>query len=264
MPTSGRFVALVIHGDGGVLDVLTRWLEASGFEVLTALNAFRAQASLEGEKAIEAVIVPWDDTHPVGGEVYRWVLKNRADLRSRFVFIADDVPTEFDAVVGGRCLAVPLANIDEIVRVATGVVRRVRTPPRGVPVVRGPGRPPLLLADDDPLLLHVMAELLTQAGYAVSQVDSCKAAMELAEFRDFDVIVVDWRMHDGSGLDLYKWIQNNKPHLVQRVVFLSEADQDDTMAATAAPGRPMFRKGQDSQGFIDVLREIVASVRGSI
>lgn len=262
MPPSGRFTALVIHGDGGVLDVLTRWFEASGFEVLTALNAFRAQAALEGEKPIEVVVVPWDEQHAVGGEVYRWVLKNRPDLRSRFVFIADDVPADFDAIVGGRCLAVPLAATEEIVRVATGVVRRVRTPPRGVPVVRGPGRPPLLLADDDSLLLGVMAELLTHAGYAVSQVDSVRAAIELSEFRDFDVIVVDWRMHDGSGVDLYNWIQAHKPHLATRLVFLSEADQDDTAAGTAAPGRPMFRKGQDSQGFLDVLKEIVASVRG--
>jgi hypothetical protein len=116
MPPSGRFTALVIHGDGGVLDVLTRWFEASSFEVVTALNAFRAQAALEGEKAVEVIVVPWDDLHPVGGEVYRWVLKNRPDLRSRFVFIADDVPPDFDATVGGRCLAVPLAATEEIVQ----------------------------------------------------------------------------------------------------------------------------------------------------
>ena len=31
MALSGRFTALVIHGDGSVLDILTRWFEASGF-----------------------------------------------------------------------------------------------------------------------------------------------------------------------------------------------------------------------------------------
>lgn len=259
MPPSGRFTALVVHGDGGVLDVLTRWFEASGFEVLTAINAMRAQAALEGEKPVEVVVVPWDFDQSVGGEVYKWVLKNRPDLRSRFVFIADEVPPDFDALVSGRCLAVPLAATDEIVRVASGVVKRVRTPPRGVPVVRGPGRPVLLLADDDPLLLTVMADLLTQAGYAVNQVDSVKTATELAEFRDFDVIVADWRMHDGTGVDLYKWLQSHKPHLVQRIVFLGETDADDTSATQAIPGRPIFRKGADSQRFIDALKEIVGT-----
>src|SRR5438552_2098945 len=131
MTASGRFTALVVHGDGSVLDLLTRWFEANGFEVVAAPSGFRAQAYLEGERKIEVVIAPWDATHPAGGEVYRWVLGNRPDLRSRFVFIAEEVPPEFDEVVGGRCLAVPLAAVEEIVRIATGVVRRVRTPPRG-------------------------------------------------------------------------------------------------------------------------------------
>lgn len=259
MPPSGRFTALVIHGDGAALDLLQAWFESAEFDVLTAPSAFRAEAYLEGERAIEVVIASWDDTRPIGGEVYRWVLANRPDMRTRFVFVADMVPPEFDVTVAGRCLAVPLSAPEEIVRVATSMVKRVRTPVRGVPVVRGPGRPSLLLADDDPLLLHAMAELLTQTGYAVSQVESVKTAVELVEFRDFDVILVDWRMHDGSGVDLYKWVLKNKPKLAARVVFLSEADQDDS--GPVAPGRPMFRKGNDSQALIEMLKEIVTRVR---
>jgi len=248
---------MVVHGDGDVLDVLTRLLEASGFDVLTAINSFRAEAHLEGDRPIEVVVAPWDLGHPVGGEVYRWVLQHRPDLRSRFVFVADDVPPEFDAVVGGRCLAVPLAGLDELVRVASAVVHRTRTPPRGVPI--GGGKPSLLLVDDDPLLLTVMAELLDGAGYAVSQVDGITAAQELLAIRDFDAVVVDWRTHDGSGADLYDWILDHKPHLAARVVFLAEADGDD--AGLEAPGRPMFRKGQDSQALTAMLRDIVRHVR---
>ncbi|HEU4610818.1 MAG TPA: response regulator [Kofleriaceae bacterium] len=260
MVQSGRYTALLVHDDGDVLDLLTGWLDANGFDVITAPSGYRAQAHLEGDRQIEVVIAPWDDTHPVGGEVYHWVLQNRADLRSRFVFIAQDVPPVFDAVVRGRCLAVPLDAIDEIIRVATGIVRRVRTPPRGIPIVRSPDRPALLLCDDDPDLLTAMAELFTEQGYGVSQVDSLKTAIELVEFRDFDVILTDWKMHDGGAGDLYKWILKHKPHLAARVVFLSEADQDDS--GPIAPGRPMFRKGQDSQQLIEVLRGIVAQVRG--
>jgi two-component system, cell cycle response regulator CpdR len=256
----GRFTALIVHGDGEVLDALTQWFEAEEFDVIAAPSAYRAQAHLEGDRAIEVVVAPWDEMHPVGGEIYHWVLRNRPDLRSRFVFVANDVPPEFDAVVGGRCLAVPLVAIDEILRVARGIVRRVRTPPRGVPIVRGPNRPSLLLADDDPLLLVAMADLLSEQGYAVQQVDSLKNALELVEFRDFDVIVADWKMHDGHAGELYAWIVTHKPHLAARVVFLSAGDVDDS--GPVAPGRPMFRKGADSQHLIEVLKEIVAQVRG--
>lgn len=259
--SSGHATALVIHDNGDVLDSLTRWFESNGFDILTAVTAFRAQTLLEGDRPVDVVIAPWDATHLVGGEVYRWVLQHRADLRTRFVFIAEEVCPEFDAVVGGRCLAVPLVALDELLRVAGAVVRRVRTPVTGTPVIRGRGRATLLLADDDPPLLAVMAELLSAAGYAVSQIDSGRAAAALLEERDFDAIVIDWQMHDGTGADLYRWILEHKPHLAARVVFLSEADQDDS--GPVAPGRPMFRKGQDSQALTDVLREIVHAVRGT-
>lgn len=261
MSPTGRFTALIVHGDGDVLDTLTQWFDANGFEVIPAPSGFRAQAHLEGDRPVEVVVAPWDDTHPVGGEMYHWVLQNRPDLRSRFVFIADDVPPEFDAVVGGRCLAVPLAAIEEILRVASGIVKRVRTPPRGVPIMFGPGRPGLLLVEDDPLLLGVMAELFNEQGYSVTQIDSLKTALEVIEVREFDVIVADWKMHDGSAATLYKWIMQNKPHLAARLVFLSEADLDDS--GPIAPGRPMFRKGQDSQALSETLRRIVSQVRGS-
>lgn len=268
--SSGRFTALVLHDDGSVLDFLTRWLEASGLDVVSALGSYRAKTHLEGERAIDVVIAPWDATHALGGDVYRWVLAHRTDLRTRFVFIADEVPPEFDAVVGGRCLAVPLsateirasdgwgAGIDELVRVALAVVRRVRTPPLGLPI--STDRPSLLLVDDDPILLGVMADFLTEAGYAVTQAESGSEASTLLETGEFDAIVTDWHMHDGSGADLYRWILQVRPALAPRVVFLSEADGDDS--APVAPGRPMLRKGQDSQALSAALRDIVNAARG--
>ena len=257
--SSPRPSVLVVHGDGDVLDLLTRWFGASGFEVMTAVSAYRAQTQLEGSRPTDVVVTAWDLTHPVGGELYRWALQHRVDLRTQFVFIADEVVPEFDAVVGGRCLAVPLSAPDEIVRVAHAAFARKQRIDQPA-VIESGERPSLLLADDDPVLLSVMAELLTESGYAVSTVESGKVAMTLLEREDFDVIVADWQMHDGTGADLYRWIVAHKPKLAARVVFLAEADQDDS--GPVAPGRPMFRKGQDAQAMIEALDRIVKQVRG--
>ena len=162
------------------------------------------------------------------------------------MFVADEVPPEFDPIVGGRCLAVPLAALDEIVRVAARrSCRRIRTPPRGVPVVRDATGPTLLARRRRPAAARCDGATCSPTGYAVTPGRERQRAIELLELRDFDAIVVDWHMHDGSGADVYRWILKNKPHLAARVVFLVEADQDDT--GPVAPGRPMFRKGQDSQ-----------------
>lgn len=258
-----RPTALVIHDDGEALDALTRLFEAASFEVATAISGFRAQAHLESERPIDVVVVPWDSAHPVGGEVYRWSLQRRYDLRDGFVFLAAETPPDFDRLVAGRCLCVAMARPSEVVRVATAAVRRRRQ----LEVARDAAleeadatRPTLLLADDEPVLLLAMAELLGDAGFAVSRVDSGHGAILLLAHEDFDVIVADWNMDDGNGADVYRWVAQVKPWLAERVVFLADEEGDD--AANVAPGRPMLRKGADSRALTTVLGEIVRSVRG--
>ncbi len=260
MAEVGRPTALVIHGTAEVLDLLTRWFEASRLDVVSAMTSFRARAALEGDRPIDVVICPWDPSNPIGGEVYRWVLANRPDLRNRFVFIADEVTPAFNAIVGSRCLAIPLHAVEELVRVASAIVRRIRTPPHGIPIVRDRDRPTLLVVDDDPLLLEAMARYLFDEGYAVTQMESGNQAIELLDRREFDTIVCDWHMHDGGGAKVYRWLELHTPHMTGRIVFLSETDADDSKEV--APGRPMFRKGQDAEALVTVLREIVDRVRG--
>lgn len=253
---------LVIHDDADALDLMTRLFEASGFDVVTAITGFRAQTHLEGDRRIDVVVAPWDTQHAVGGEVYRWSLQRRYDLRDQFVFIGAEVPPEFDQLVAGRCLAVSMTRPAEIVRVAAAAVRKRAQleQMRDAFAEADQTRARLLLCDDEPVLLMVMGDILGQT-YTVTRVESGHAAIVLLEHEDFDAIVTDWHMDDGSGADVYRWIITNKPWLAERVVFLSGWEGDD--AGSVAPGRPMLRKGQDSRALTAVLHEIVRHVRGS-
>ena len=256
---------LVVHDDGEALDALTRLFEANGFDVLTAASGFRAQAQLEGARPIDVVVAPWDSARAIGGEIYRWALQRRYDLRDGFVFLAPEPPPELDRLVGGRCLAVPMTRPAELIRVTHATVVRRRAlaaAPAADPgaAVDGFELPTLLLADDEPVLLQVMGDLLTEAGYAIVRVASGHDAIRWLEHEDRDAIVLDWNMDDGTGADAYRWIAHAKPHLADRVVFLSDEESDD--AAVVAPGRPMFRKGQDSRALTEALRQILRRVRG--
>jgi CheY-like chemotaxis protein len=266
----GRPTALVIHDDGDTLDLLTRLFEAGDFEVVTALTGFRAQSHLEGPRRIDVVVAPWDPDHLVGGDVYRWTLGHRHDLRDRFVFLASEVHPDFDRLVAGRCLAVSMISPHEVVSVAAAVVRlqaqleaaarQAAAPPGAGAEARG-DLPTLLLADDEPILLMVMADLFAAAGYAVTRVEGGRAAIRHLELSDYDAIVADWRMDDGNGADVYRWLRVTKPWLVERVVFLADDESEDTGAV--APGRPIFRKGADSHALSRELREIVRQARGA-
>jgi CheY-like chemotaxis protein len=154
-----------------------------------------------------------------------------------------------------------MARPAEVVRVAHAAVRR-RTQleaMRDAVAETDTAKPRLLLADDDPMLLMVIADLLGD-WYSVTRVESGHAAIVLLEHDDFDAIVTDWQMDDGSGADVYRWLEIHRPALTQRIVFLTTSEGDDS--SSVAPGRPMFRKGQDSHALTTVLHEIVRQVRG--
>jgi CheY-like chemotaxis protein len=258
----GRPTVLVIHDDGNVLDGLIRLFEASGFDVLTAVTAFRAQAMLESERKIDVVVAPWEAAHAIGGEVYRWSLQRRYDLRDRFVFLASEVPADFDRIVAGRCLAVSRERPGEVVRVALATIRRAESleQMRDEAIAIDLDKPTLLLAEDEPVLLAIMSTLIGELGYNVTAVESGNGAIARMDLEDFDVILADWHMDDGNGGDMFRWLLAHKPYLAGRVVFLSGDESEEV--GRVAPGRPMIRKGQDSGALLSVIREIVREVRG--
>ncbi|MEZ4361054.1 MAG: response regulator [Kofleriaceae bacterium] len=259
-PARDRAQVLLVHEDSLVLDTLTRMFEHRGLTVATAASAFRAQSLLSGERAIGAVIAQWDPTHRIGGDLYRWAISHRYDLRSQFIFLTDEIAEDFDALVAGRCLAVPPAQLVELSRVVdAALTRQQQLAEADEPEQLSMDQPRLLLAEDEPMLLLVMARLLSAAGYDVHQVESGNRAISALERDDFDVIVVDWRMDDGGGAEVFKFLCLQRPWLVDRLVFLSGGATAEV--EQAAPSRPVLAKGQDSTKLLQILRDIVGSHR---
>jgi CheY-like chemotaxis protein len=256
----GRAQVLLIHQDSIVLDSLTRMFEHRGLAVVTAASAFRAQAMLADQRELAVIVAQWDTHHPIGAEVYRWAISHRYDLRSQFVFLADEVADEFDDVVAGRCLVVPPAQLIEIGRVVeAALARQQRLAEASPPEQLSLDQPKLLLAEDEPMLMLVMSRLLSAAGYDVHQAESGNRAISALERDDFDVIVVDWRMDDGGGAEVFKFLCLQRPWLVDRLVFLSGGSTAEV--ELVAPSRPIIAKGQDSGLLLRVLADIVKAHR---
>jgi CheY-like chemotaxis protein len=266
-----RSTILIIHQDGNELDRLTRLFEGRGFDVVTAATAFQANARLDGERSIDVVVAQWDDENALGGEVYRWVLRHRSRLRGQFVFLGVAPPDGFDLMVAGRCLIVDPNEDAELVRVTEAASRRSRqlalakTDESGAVAAYasadGAYGPRLLLVDDEPVLLAVMAGWFAEVGFRVTAVESGNAAIDQLASSEFDVVVTDWQMEDGSGAELYRWIRAHKPDHVERVAFLADGRVEQIRAAL--PGVPVFAKGQDADGLIAVLRQIAGADPGT-
>lgn len=259
---SRRPSLLLVVDDPNLLDLLTRLFEGRGFSVSTAAVGRQAIAHLEGERLHDVVVAAWDTTHPVGGEVYRWVLKHQVGLRAQFVFLADEAVAEFDRVVAGRCLALRVDEIEELVRVVEATARRserIGALDAGDLAWLDEDRPGLLLVDDDSLQLMVMASLLGDVGFLVTAVESGNAAIAQLEAAEFDVIVSDWYMPDGSGAELYRWVLTNRPWTLERLVVLTGGDVHD--AEQVAQGVAVVPKGQDASSLLQLLAQTARRTR---
>lgn len=91
----------------------------------------------------------------------------------------------------------------------------------------------LLVADDDRLILHTMAQGLRRAGYTVIESDSGKNTIDLCQEITPDLAILDMRMKDLSGLDVANWLNANKP---TPFIFLSAYDDHDTVQAATSAG----------------------------
>ena len=73
------------------------------------------------------------------------------------------------------------------------------------------------------------------------------------------MIVAEWRMADGAGVDLHRWIATAKPWLLDRLIFLTGGDPDEV--ARGAPDVPVLPKGQDSAALLALLTATARRVR---
>lgn len=80
---------------------------------------------------------------------------------------------------------------------------------------------PSILFVDDERRIGVLFERLVGARAEVQTASSGRTAMELIEEHDYDAVVCDLYMPEMSGQDLYEQLQQTRPELARRVVFMT-------------------------------------------
>ena len=119
-------------------------------------------------------------------------------------------------------------------------------------------RPSLLLVDDDTFQLSFLSKMFRSVGFEVTPTESGNAAIAQLAHSTFDAILCDWLMPDGSGLDVYQWMQAEAPQLIERCIFMSGMAMDNM--EEEAPNARTFAKGQDSAALVSAL---IAAARGA-
>lgn len=82
----------------------------------------------------------------------------------------------------------------------------------------------ILLVEDDNLLNKTLAYNLTSDGYEVTGVQNVRTAAAKLAGSEYDLVLLDINLPDGSGYDLCKLIKPKHPDTV--VIFLTANDQE--------------------------------------
>ncbi len=183
---------LVCEDDRGAAATLARTLEGSGFEVTAAYSAAEAERALKSG-AFAALVLEIRLPAESGVELVRR-LRESAAYRALAIILVSAHAEAVDAQPGSEALK--LADWLRRPLEPAALVEAVRA------AIAGPnGLPRVLHVEDDADVLHVVAAAL--GGVAqVTGVRSVRAARAALARDQFDVMILDLALPDGSGLDL--------------------------------------------------------------
>ena len=101
----------------------------------------------------------------------------------------------------------------------------------------------VLHVEDQPVIREVVRRALEPSGFTIVSVEGVGAArLALAERDDVTSALLDIRLRDGSGLDLYDWIGLHRPALAPRVAFVTGSADAEALEPLAAIGCPVLTK----------------------
>ena len=101
----------------------------------------------------------------------------------------------------------------------------------------------ILVIDDEPSFVRVLAQLLRYNGYRVDTASNGRHALAQLQERPYDVIVCDLHMPDLDGPAFYALLTQQYPALCQRVIFLTGNTRGEASRTFLAQcGRPWLRK----------------------
>jgi two-component system NtrC family sensor kinase len=113
----------------------------------------------------------------------------------------------------------------------------------------------ILVADDEEALRTALDRFLSARGHSVVSVGSGSEAIWRAEGEEeFDAVLLDLRMPDVSGQQVFERWSQSTPRLSERVVFITgDIVSPDLQSFLKCTGRPFLAKPFEFQDVIDVL-----------
>lgn len=119
----------------------------------------------------------------------------------------------------------------------------------------------ILAVEDEPGIRQVCHRVLTSQGYRVDFAGNGVAAESMLMKEDYDLLLVDIKTPVMDGKQLYHYIEDRYPELVNRVIFTTgDVISSDTQDFLKQTGRPFLLKPFSP----DELRALVGETLGRL
>jgi PAS domain S-box-containing protein len=119
----------------------------------------------------------------------------------------------------------------------------------------------VLLVDQEEALLQVEQQVLLSAGASVKLARSAQEAIEILKGNLIDAVVADINIPgEISAIDLYRWVEENRPELAARMVFTASDTGHASPAAFRKFRRPILAKPFPIEAFSKSVQNVLAAV----
>ena len=116
--------------------------------------------------------------------------------------------------------------------------------------------PVVLFVDDEAPMRSVVQHALTLHDIEVHTAGTLAEARRACEQHPFDGAIIDVWLDDGSGFELYAWLQEHHPRVARNTLFVTGdiAASADVGRQLRAVGRPVLVKPFDFAELEDLIR----------
>ena len=116
----------------------------------------------------------------------------------------------------------------------------------------------ILIVDDEASLRQTLARILQRAGYEVTTTASGNEALTLLSQHSFDLVYLDIRMPDISGLEVLKMVHTKFPEMPV-ILFTAQPDLNSAVEAVRSGAIDYLLKPLKPQTIIERTRSVLAN-----
>lgn len=117
----------------------------------------------------------------------------------------------------------------------------------------------VLILDDEDKIRQLLSRIIGLEGYRVEEAEDIKTAIKKLDKQNFDVVLSDVKLPDGTGLDFIKHIKTNYP-LTEVILLTAYGNIPDGVKAIQNGAFDYITKGDDNDRILPLLSRAVEKV----